>query len=82
MLCDQRKSQPLKERVCPAISSETDHAEFNVADYHVRGVMRETKTVVAQGGELLVLTINTGGGRTTRADKIMAESTSNQTEVW
>ena len=47
MLCDQRKSQPLKERVCPAISSETDHAEFNVADYHVHGVMRETKTVVA-----------------------------------
>ena len=47
MLCDQRKSQPLKELVCPAIALETDHAEFNVADYHVRGVMRETKTVVA-----------------------------------
>ena len=47
MLYDQRKSQPLKERVCPAISSETDHAEFNVADYHVRGVMQETKTEVA-----------------------------------
>ena len=78
----KEKANHLRKRVCPAISTETDHAEFNVADYHVRGVMRETKTVVAQGGELLVLTTNTGGGRTKRGDKIMAESKSSQTEVW
>ena len=43
----KEKANHLRKRVCPTISTETDHAEFNVADYHVRGVMRETKTVVA-----------------------------------
>ena len=41
----KEKANHLRKRVCP--TTETDHAEFNVADYHVRGVMRETKTVVA-----------------------------------
>ena len=35
----KEKANHLRKRVCPAISTETDHAEFNVADYHVRGVM-------------------------------------------
>ena len=43
----KEKANHLRKRVCPTISTETDHAEFNVVDYHVRGVMQEKKTVVA-----------------------------------